>query len=114
MPPALAQGARAALQIIQEGSHLRRNLQQKSDYLRTKLKAMGFDTMNSSTPIIPVLVKDPAAAKAMSQHLFSQGILAQAIRPPTVPIATSRIRLTVMATHTQEDLDQLLNAVRTL
>ncbi len=114
IPPSLAQAARMALKIIQEGDQLRRDLQEKADYLRAKLKAMGFDTMNSSTAIIPILVKDPAVAKVMSQHLFSQGILAQAIRPPTVPVGSARIRLTVMATHTQEDLDQLLNAIRTL
>jgi 8-amino-7-oxononanoate synthase len=114
MPPALAQAARVALQIILEGSQLRRNLQEKADYLRAKLQGMGFDTIDSSTPIIPILVKDPLKALAMSKRLLQQGIFVQAIRPPTVPIATARLRLTVMATHTKEDLDRLLNAIRAL
>jgi 7-keto-8-aminopelargonate synthetase-like enzyme len=102
------------LQIIRQESQLRRKLQENADYLRTNLKAMGFDTMNSSTPIIPILAKDSLQANAMSQRLLEQGIFVQAIRPPTVPMGTARLRLTVIATHTPEDLDQLLNALRTL
>jgi len=75
---------------------------------------LGFDTMNSSTSIIPILVKDPLRAVAMSKRLLEQGIFAQAIRPPTVPTGMARLRLTVMATHTQEDLERLLNALRML
>jgi 8-amino-7-oxononanoate synthase len=114
MPPALAQAARVALQIILEGHQLRRQLRDNGDYLRVKLRAIGFDTMNSSTPIIPVLVKDPLAAVNMSRELLKQGIFVQAIRPPTVPLGTARLRLTVMATHTKEDLDRLLNALKGL
>ena len=114
MPPALAQAARMALQIIRRADQLRGNLQENSDYVRTHLKIMGFDWMNSSTPIIPILVKDPLQAVAMSNRLLEKGIFVQAIRPPTVPVGGSRLRLTVMASHTQEDLDQLLNAVRML
>jgi len=114
MPPALAQAARAALQIIREGNQLRRTLHEHAEYLRTQLKALGFDTMNSSTPIIPILVKDPHRALMMSKYLLQKGIFVQAIRPPTVPIDTARLRLTVMATHTKEDLEQLLNALKGL
>jgi 8-amino-7-oxononanoate synthase len=75
---------------------------------------MGYDTMNSSTPIIPVLVKDPLRAKAVSKRLLEQGIFVQAIRPPTVPPGTSRLRITVMAAHVREDLDRLLNALKAM
>jgi 8-amino-7-oxononanoate synthase len=68
--------------------------------------------MNSSTPIIPILVKDSLQAVAMSKRLLEQGIFVQAIRPPTVPMGTARLRLTVMAAHTQEDLNQLLKALK--
>jgi glycine C-acetyltransferase len=114
MPPALAQASRAALHIIREGDHLRRQLELNGDYLREAIGALGFDTMNSSTPIIPLLVKDPLQAWSMSKRLLEQGIFVQAIRPPTVPVGTSRLRLTVMATHTREDLDQLLKALKGL
>ena len=114
MPPSLAQASRAALQIIRQADSLRRQLQLNANYLRGEFSVLGFDTMNSSTPIIPILVKDPLRAVAMSQRLLGQGIFVQAIRPPTVPMGTARLRLTVMATHTQEDLDQLLKALRIL
>ena len=114
MPPLLAQASRAALQIIRQADSLRRQLQLNANYLRGELGVLGFDTMNSSTPIIPILVKDPLRAVAMSQRLLGQGIFVQAIRPPTVPMGTARLRLTVMATHTQDDLEKLLNALRML
>ena len=114
MPPSLAQAARVALKIIGEAGQLRRTLQENGDYLRAKLHAMGLDTMQSSTPIIPILVKDPLQAVAMSKRLLEQGIFVQAIRPPTVPVGASRLRITVMATHTQDDLGRLLNALRKL
>jgi glycine C-acetyltransferase len=114
MPPLLAQAARAALKIIIAGDQLRRQLQENADYLRMHLKGMGFDVMNSSTPIIPILVKDPLQATAMSKRLLQKGVFVQAIRPPTVPNGTARLRLTVTATHTQDDLDRLLNALRTV
>jgi 8-amino-7-oxononanoate synthase len=114
MPPALAQAARIALHLIRQENHLRQQLQKNADHLRAGLGKLGFDTMGSSTPIIPVLVKDAIQARAMSQRLLQLGIFVQAIRPPTVPEGTSRLRLTVMATHTEEDLEKLLNAARTL
>jgi glycine C-acetyltransferase len=114
MPPALAQASRAALKIIFDGSHLRRKLLENAEYLRSQLLEMGFDTMNSTTPIIPILIKDSPQAVAMSKRLLEQGIFVQAIRPPTVPMGTARLRLTVMATHTQDDLDRLLNVLRVL
>jgi len=114
MPPALALAAKAALQIIREDGQSRRQLQEKAEYLRREIKSFGFDTMNSSTPIIPILIKDSVRAKKMSQLLLDKGIFVQAIRPPTVPKDTARLRLTVMATHTQEDLEKLLNALRGL
>jgi 8-amino-7-oxononanoate synthase len=114
LPPALAQASRVALRIILEGSPMRRHLQEKADYLRAALKAMGFDTMGSTTPIIPILVKGASQAKDMSERLLDRGIFVQAIRPPTVPIGTARLRLTVTATHTQDDLERLIKALGSL
>ena len=64
--------------------------------------------MNSQTPIIPILVNSPDIAVEFSKRLFEQGIFVSAIRPPTVPKNTARLRLTVMATHTQEQIDLAL------
>ncbi|MDE2028569.1 MAG: 8-amino-7-oxononanoate synthase, partial [Candidatus Omnitrophica bacterium] len=114
MPPALAEAARTALGIIRQEPRLRQQVQELAEHLRSRLRAMGFDCMNSTTPIIPVLIKDPHQAKAMSRQLLAKDILVQAIRPPTVPVGTSRLRMTVTAAHTREDADQLLNALRIL
>jgi len=112
--PILVQAARTALKIIVEDKGLRLGLLEKAEYLRQGLSRLGFDTMNSTTPIIPILVKDPTAAVTMSKHLLEQGIFVQAIRPPTVPMGTSRLRVTVSAVHTKENLDQLLDALKGL
>lgn len=114
MPPALARASCVALQIIRQDDQLRRKLQDNADYMLCALKAMGFDTMNSTTPIIPLLVKDPVRAVELSGHLLKHGIFVQAIRPPTVPANTARLRIAVTAAHTRGDLDKLLNALRTI
>mgnify|MGYP001563009753 CR=1 FL=1 len=61
--------------------------------------------MNSQSPIIPILLKDSKKALLFSEKLFEEGIFVQAIRPPTVPVNTARLRVTVMATHSREDLE---------
>ena len=82
---------------------------------------MGFNTLSSSrrepngqTPIIPIVVGGPAVAVEFSRRLLEEGIFVSAIRPPTVPQNTARLRLTVMATHTREDLDYTLEKLRTV
>ena len=64
--------------------------------------------MDSQTPIIPLVLGDPQKTVDFSQRLLEEGILISAIRPPTVPVGTSRLRLTVMATHMPEEIDYLL------
>jgi len=114
MPPMMAESARTALKIITQEPQRREKLLKAAEQLRRDLKTIGFDTMNSSTPIIPILVKDSQQAVTMSQRLLEKGILVQAIRPPTVPQGTARLRLTVTAAHTPEDLNQLLDALKGL
>jgi 8-amino-7-oxononanoate synthase len=112
MPVSCAAAASAAVDIIGQESHLRQQVMANADYLRNKLKAMGFDTLQSTTPIIPIVLKDSARTVEASKRLLEQGIFVQAIRPPTVPVNTARLRVTVMATHTQEDLDMFLKAIQ--
>ena len=110
LPPSVAAAGCAAVKIIQDEPQLRLDLSSNAEYLRKGLKKLGFDTMDSETPIIPVLLKDAARCVEFSRRLLEQGIFVQAIRPPTVPVNTCRLRVTVMATHTREDLDQLIGA----
>ncbi len=114
LPPALAAAASKAIDIIQQEDNRRQKVLDNAQYVRQGLKNLGFDTLDSSTPIIPVVLKDAARALAVSEALRFKGIFVQAIRPPTVPVNTARLRVTVMATHTQGDLDKLLDAIKEL
>lgn len=108
LPPFVAACAQRAIEIIEEEPQRRTRLTQHSEYMRRELNRMGFDTLASQTPIIPILVKDSSRAVNFSKKLFENGIFVQAIRPPTVPANTARLRLTVMATHQRSDLDFVL------
>ena len=112
MPPSTAAAALKGIEIIENEPQRRRRLLEHTDYLREELRAAGFDTLNSRTPIIPVVVKEADTAVEFSRRLFAEGLFVQAIRPPTVPRRTARLRVTVMATHTEEDLNLLLDEMR--
>lgn len=111
MPPSVAAASFRAIEIIETEAHRRELLWKNTNYLKSAFKAWGLETMNSQTPIIPILVKDPVLAVEFSKKLFEKNILISAIRPPTVPVNTARLRLTVMATHEQKDLDYLLDQI---
>ncbi len=107
-PPAVCAAGIAALEIVRNVPELRGALLRKTDRLRRGLNALGFDTMRSRHHIIPLVIGEADAAVAFSGQLFRRDILAPAIRPPTVPRGTSRLRLTLMATHADADIDYLL------
>jgi len=109
LPALIAAGAIKAIEIIEKGGVLRKQLSRNADFLRNGLKEIGFDTLESGgTPIIPVVTRDPKLTMEFSLRLLEAGIFAQGIRPPTVPEGLSRLRLTVMATHTTSDLRRAL------
>ena len=112
MPPSVAAAAIKAIEIMEAEPQRRERLLENTQRLRQGLVGLGFDTMNSVTPIIPVLLKDAARALDLSQELLKQGILVQAIRPPTVPEHTARLRVTVTAAHRRGDIDRALEAFR--
>ena len=114
LPAAVIAGARMALGIIDsnEGKYMRQWVKESAQYVRTQLKALGFDTLNSVTPIIPVILKDAEKAVKASQYLYDAGIFVSAIRPPTVPVNMARLRITITASHTKEDLEMLIAAMR--
>lgn len=72
------------------------------------LKALGFNTLNSETPIIPLLIGDDAASFAITQKLFESGVFVTPVVRPAVPQGCSLIRTSYMASHTKEDLDYAL------
>jgi len=109
MPPAICASSIKAIQIIQDEPELRKRLLDNAEYLRMNLRELGFDTLDSQTPIIPILVKDAFLTMEFSNKLFDEGVFVQGIRPPTVNQNTARLRVTVMATHERSDLDFALD-----
>jgi len=111
LPPAVVAAAAAALKLIQDGTQLRRQLWDNVGFFKSGLKEMGLDTMESQTQIIPVLIGDNERAVDFSKRLFEKGVLIQAIRPPTVPKGKARLRISLMATHSKEDLQEALEVM---
>jgi 7-keto-8-aminopelargonate synthetase-like enzyme len=83
-----------------------RSLQEKAQYFIAQLQRAGFALGPSVTPIVPLLVGDAKQAVVFAERLLAEGLVVSAIRPPTVPPGTSRLRMTVTAAHTLTDLDQ--------
>ncbi|WP_297160528.1 8-amino-7-oxononanoate synthase [Thermogemmatispora sp.] len=110
LPPPVIAASLAALTVLEEQPMLVERLQANAAYLRRGLQALGFDTLTSSTHIVPVLVGEAGQALKMAERLQERGVLAVAIRPPTVPAGMARIRASVMAVHERSDLDFALEA----
>lgn len=110
-PPAIAAAARRGLQLIQQEPERRRQLFDNIRRLRDGARALGIALGDSQTPIQPLVLGDAAQALTLSQRLFEQGFWVAAIRPPTVPPGTSRLRITLSAAHRPEQIDALLDAL---
>jgi 8-amino-7-oxononanoate synthase len=104
-PPAVA-GALAALELLQERPHRVERLRSNARTLRRALADEGFPVSDGEMHIVPVIVGEERRAMAFCQQAIEYGVFAQAIRPPTVPAGTSRLRLTTMASHTPGELRQ--------
>lgn len=100
-----------ALSIIRREPEARKALAEKSTWFRNKLIDSGFNIPMNITPIIPLMVGDSGIAVRFSMLLFNEGVYIPAIRPPTVPDGTSRLRISIMATHTYEDLEFALKKI---
>ncbi len=112
MPAAVAAANREALRIMRAEPERRGKVLRYAGILRQELNALGFDTLNSTTPIIPVLVVESEKALELSRRLLKDGIFVSAIRPPAVPAGAARLRLTVSAAHTEDDLARCVAAFR--
>jgi 8-amino-7-oxononanoate synthase len=110
LPACVVAGSIAALELMEEGSELIRRLWANRNNAADNIKHMGYDIMESETPIIPLRTGTVENTLKISRHLYEEGIFAPAIRPPTV--AEPRIRITVTAAHTENDLDRLFIALR--
>jgi len=111
LPPAVCAASVAGIKLIQNDPSIRESLWHNVHFVKDKLKSLNFNVISSESPIIPILIGDAQKAVDMSTFLYKRGILIPAIRPPTVPINSSRLRMTVMSTHTNEDLERLLDVL---
>ncbi len=114
LPPSVCAASLCAIDIIENDQERRKQLWQNTNDLRRKLQEAGFDTMESASPIIPILIGENQKALDFSARLFENGIFVSAIRPPTVSHGTARLRVTVMATHTKKEIDQLVESFTTI
>lgn len=111
LPPAVIAAIDASIDLVVESDDRRRDLRAKSERFRTRLTEIGLDTGASTTQIIPALVGSSERALELAQTLEERGVLAVAIRPPTVPAGQARIRFSLMATHDDGDLELALEAL---
>lgn len=111
MPPDACAATTAALDLIQRDASSRHRLWQNTKRIRARLQAMGFDLAPSQTQIMPLHIGDAQKTVAISEYLYARGIYLYGVRPPTVPEGQSRLRLSVMATHTEDDMAQLFDAL---
>jgi 8-amino-7-oxononanoate synthase len=110
LPPLVCAAAIAALDVVEQEPARRHKLWENRERFIAGLTALGIQMGVSETPIVPVMIGDSAKALRVAEKLFDYGVYAAAIRPPTVPKGTARIRATLMATHSNSDIDEALAA----
>ena len=113
-PPALADTIMKSLELIENGDDRREHLAGLIRQLRRELKLSRWELMSSRTPIQPIHIGDNAEAMTVARALWNSGIWAPAIRPPTVPTGTARLRISLSAAHTPTDVTRLTAALNAL
>jgi 8-amino-7-oxononanoate synthase len=111
LPPAMAVATRAAVEMARIESWRRERVHALVARFRSRATDAGLPLADSQTPIQPVLLGEPAAAVAASEALLERGFLVAAIRPPTVPRGSSRLRVTLSAAHDEDEVDRLVEAI---
>ncbi|HEX2933574.1 MAG TPA: 8-amino-7-oxononanoate synthase [Candidatus Binatia bacterium] len=114
LPPAVMGMAIAAIDLVEREPERREALWRNCRALQEGLTALGFSLSESQSPILPLVIGDADKCMRFSERLLEKGIFAQGIRPPTVPPGTSRLRITLMATHTRAHIDRALDAFHEL
>lgn len=110
-PPALSATLSASVKLIEQGDDLRANLYSLIAYLKQNLKLKKWKLLESDTAIQPLIIGGNEESLAVSEYLQTHGILVPAIRPPTVPTGTARLRISLSAAHSLDDVKQLIAAI---
>jgi 8-amino-7-oxononanoate synthase len=111
LPPSVAAAADAAVEIMRAEPERIRRLWENAAYMRSRLEPAGFSFGLTESPILPLIIGEAQAAVNMAKRLFERGVYVIAIRPPTVPMGTARLRITPIADHTRADLDEAIDAI---
>lgn len=116
LPPGVLAASIAGLELVQsaEGQLLRERLHANTSFFRNELVRAGFDVGQGTTQIVPVMSGDAQLTMDFSEQLLAEGLFVQGIRPPTVPAGACRLRCTVMATHTTEELALAVERISTV
>lgn len=109
LPPATLAAADAALNVMRSSPDLRKSLLKHAETLKAALTDLGYTLLPSQTQILAVVLGEPQRAIDVAEALLGKGVFAPAIRPPAVPSGTSRLRVTVMATHTEAEIEHALD-----
>lgn len=110
-PPALSATLSASVSLIEQGDDLREHLRMLINYFKNNLHCQKWQLMPSDTAVQPLLVGSNQDALALSEYLQTRGILVPAIRPPTVPAGTARLRISLSAAHSLDDIKSLVAAL---
>jgi 8-amino-7-oxononanoate synthase len=110
-PPSVAAATRASLNLIKTNPQFREKLYENVAYYKECCAQTGLPPNKSETPIQPLIIGDDEKSLIISNNLFKQGMLVPAIRPPTVPVGTSRLRITLSSAHSHHQIDKLVSAL---
>jgi 8-amino-7-oxononanoate synthase len=110
-PPALSATLSESVSLIEQGDDLRAHLRMLIAYLKDNLRCKKWQLMPSETSVQPLVVGGNLEALALSEYLQTLGILVPAIRPPTVPLNTARLRISLSAAHSLDDVKALIDAI---
>ena len=113
-PPATAAAVIQSIELIEHEDWRREKLAELIDYFRQQVSNLDVELMSSDTAIQPILIGDNHRAVSLSKQLFERGIHVTAIRPPTVPQGTARLRITLSAAHEKQDIDVLIHTLSEL
>ena len=111
LPPAVAAAALAAVEVMENETELHNNLWRNIKYMKENLLSLGFNVGKTESAIIPVIVGDGLTLRKMSKRIYEEGIYLSAVPYPAVPKGEERFRLSLMATHTKQDLDKTLEVL---
>ena len=112
IPPVLCACSMEAIKIINEEPERRKRLLKNSNYLRMALKELGFDVVEGVSQIIPVIIGENERVMEISSYLHDNGLIVPGIRYPTVPRKLSRLRISLQATHSDNDIDKLIEVMK--